>query len=406
MADSVASRRLLYVWDADYPWDVRTEKICRALTEAGIPVAIAARNTAWQSVDEMLPEGRVLRMRPFRQFGVRLDRQLSFPAFFNPRWVAHLIAAARQHDADVIMVRDLPLAPTALWVARRLRLPVVLDMAENYPAMIRDIWRTGRAKALDGLVRNPSLISIVEKFVLPRMDHVITVVEESSDRVARLGVQKEQITCVSNRPPAARARELRTRPPTATGAVRFTYLGLMEMPRGIVDVLDAAAALCREAMPIEVDLIGDGRDLAFFRARASALDLSPSTVRFHGRLENREALRLVATADVGLVPHHADESWNTTIPNKLFDYMAAGLPVITSDAIPSARVVRATEAGLVYRSQDAADLARCMRAVADPVLRSKLGEAGRQAIRTQHNWEADTSALLEVVRRVGRSTQA
>lgn len=406
MADFEAFRRVLYVWDADYPWDVRTEKVCRALVEAGHPVAIAARNSAWRADDEVLPEGRVLRMRPWRRLGPTLERQSSFPAFFNPRWVSHLIDAARQHGADLIMVRDLPLAPTALWVARRLGLPVVLDMAENYPAMIRDNWRTGRAKALDILVRNPALIARVERYVLPRMDHVITVVEESSDRVEALGVPRDRITCVSNRPPAARVRETTPRVQDAAGSVRFTYLGLMEMPRGIVDVLDAAAVLEREAMPIQVDLIGDGRDLALFQSRAKALGLAAPTVRFLGRLENREALRVVATADVGLVPHHADESWNTTIPNKLFDYMAAGLPVITSDAVPAARVVRESEAGLVYRSQDSDDLARCMRALADPALRAQFGAAGRRAIEMRHNWEADTTALLKAVRTVQRSASA
>jgi glycosyltransferase involved in cell wall biosynthesis len=403
MVDREASRRILYVWDADYPWDVRTEKVCRALVEAGHPVAIAARNAARRPIDEVLPEGRVYRMRPLRRLGQALDRQLSFPAFFNPRWISHLIDAARRHGADLIMVRDLPLAPTALWVARHLGMPVVLDMAENYPAMIRDNWRTGRAKPLDVLVRNPSLISMVERYVLPRMDHVITVVEESSDRVASLGVPRGRITCVSNRPPAARATEPRSQAEAASGAVRFTYLGLMEMPRGIIDVLEATATLERDGLSVAVDLIGDGRDLALFRSRAEALGLSTPSVRFLGRLENREALRMVASADVGLVPHHADESWNTTIPNKLFDYMAAGLPVITSDAIPAARVVREAGAGLVYRSQDATDLARCMRALADPALRSKLGDAGRRAIRREHNWETDTIALLSVVRCVERT---
>lgn len=406
MADTVASRRVLYVWDADYPWDVRTEKVCRALQVAGHPVAIAARNTAWRPDDEVLPEGRVLRMRPWRRLGQAIDRQSSFPAFFNPRWITHLLAAARLHDADLIMVRDLPLAPTALWVGRRLRLPVVLDMAENYPAMIRDVWRTGRAKAFDVLVRNPWLIAQVERYVLPRMDHVITVVEESSSRVEALGVARQRISCVSNRPPVMRAHEQPLRPVVSTGPVRFTYLGLMEMPRGIVDVLQATASLAREAIPIAVDLIGDGRDLPLFRALAESLGLSPAMVNFRGRLENREALQAVATADVGLVPHHADESWNTTIPNKLFDYMAAGLPVITSDATPAARVVRETASGLIYRSQDPSDLARCMRALLDPEVRERFGSAGRRAIIREHNWEADTTTLLEVVRRSQTSAAA
>jgi len=391
-----APRRVLYVWDADYPWDVRTEKVCRALVNAGHPVAIAARNTGWLSTDESLPEGRVHRMPPWRAVGRAVDKQASFPAFFNPRWIGHIARTARLHGADLIMVRDLPLAPTALWVARRLGVPVVLDMAENYPAMIRDVWRTGRARPLDHLVRNPAIIRKVEEYVLPRMDHVVTVVYESSDRVAAMGVPRARISCVSNTPPAARARELQ-RPVRSAGPLRLTYLGLMEMPRGILDVLGAVARLQRDGVAVELQLIGDGRDLPLFRAHAAKLGLAEPIVRFRGRLENREALAAVATADVGLVPHHADESWNTTIPNKLFDYMAAGLPVISSDAIPAARVVNATRAGLVHRSEDVNDLARCIASLQDPAVRERMGAAGRAAIRDHFNWETDSAVLLSVV---------
>jgi glycosyltransferase involved in cell wall biosynthesis len=399
MEPARAPRRVLYVWDADYPWDIRTEKVCRALVDAGHPVAIAARNSGWLATDESLPEGRVLRLPPWRAMGRALDKQSSFPAFFNPRWISHITRTARLHRADVIIVRDLPLAPTALWVGRHLELPVVLDMAENYPAMIRDVWRTGRARPLDHLVRNPAVIRLVEEYVLPRMDHVITVVEESSDRVAALGVPRARITCVSNTPPAGRASG-GPRPIRDAGPLKLTYLGLMEMPRGIMDVLGAVALLQRDGVAVEVEFIGDGRDLPLFRARAAELGLSEPTVRFRGRLENRAALEAVATADVGLVPHHADESWNTTIPNKLFDYMAAGLPVISSDAVPAARVVRSTGAGLVYRSEDAGDLADRISSLRDVSLRGRMATAGREAIRSQYNWESDTAALLQVVNRV------
>jgi glycosyltransferase involved in cell wall biosynthesis len=128
----------------------------------------------------------------------------------------------------------------------------------------------------------------------------------------------------------------------------------MEAPRGILEVLDAVALLLREGRSLELRLVGDGgRDLPLFREHAASLGLQEPTVRFLGQLPNREALAEVAKADVGLVPHHADDSWNTTIPNKLFDYMAAGLPVVTSSAIPAARVVRETGCGVVYQSQDA-----------------------------------------------------
>jgi glycosyltransferase involved in cell wall biosynthesis len=397
----MGAARVLYVWDADYPWDVRTEKICRTLAEAGHDVGILARNRAWQPVREALPEGTVYRMPPWRFAGRRLDRALGFPAFANPRWIAHLARGIRLHRPDVLIVRDLPLCPTAIWAGRRFGVPVALDMAENYAAMIQANWDAGVAGRWDVLLRNPRAIAAVERYCLPRLDRVIVVVEESADRVAALGVPRERIAVVSNTPPRARAAGP-SRPRPAGERLVVTYLGLMQVPRGVADAIEAVARIARAGWPITLRLIGDGRDRPIFERRAEDLGVRGSHVEFLGAMPNREALAAVAEADVGLVPHYADDLWNTTIPNKLFDYWAAGLPVVTSDAAPAARIVREAEAGLVFRSRDAADLAAQLERLRDPALRERLGEAGRQAVESRYNWEAASDVLLGTVRELAR----
>jgi glycosyltransferase involved in cell wall biosynthesis len=124
-------------------------------------------------------------------------------------------------------------------------------------------------------------------------------------------------------------------------------------------------------------------------------------VTFHGRLPHVDAIRVVAQAHVGLVPHEARESWNTTIPNKLFDYMAAGLAVVSSDAAPAARVVKETGAGLVFQSGDGNALAEMIRRCLDVPAWEQYRRAGQEAIRSRYNWESDTRVLLEAVSRVG-----
>ena len=381
------------MWDADYPWDIRTQKICAALTRSGHEVHILARNRSWNPEAERLQEGTVHRMKPWRRLGRRLDAVSSFPAFINPRWITHLRGTVRSVAPDVIVVRDLPLCPTAIRAGRRAEIPVVLDMAENYPAMIRDIWIAGRWKVGDVLVRNPFLVSMVERACLPRVDHTLVVVEESKERLVDMGVPADKVSVVSNTPPRERALEKAVQEP-GDGRVRLVYLGLMEIPRGVGDVLDAMAILKNGGAPrLTLTLIGEGRDRAFFESRAADLGLVHGDVSFLGYVENREALATVAKADVGLIPHHANESWNTTIPNKLFDYMAAGLVVLSSDARPCARVVKEAEAGLVFRSGDARNLADKMKALSDPELRRRMGQAGREAVANRYNWESDVTTL-------------
>jgi glycosyltransferase involved in cell wall biosynthesis len=123
-------------------------------------------------------------------------------------------------------------------------------------------------------------------------------------------------------------------------------------------------------------------------------------VRFLGRVPYADAVKLLQTADVGVVPHVANESWNTTIPNKLFDYMAAGLAVLTSNAKPAARVVDECAAGVIFRDTDAASCAAAIRRLADPEFRAECGANGRRAVAEQFHWELDAARMRGAIERV------
>jgi glycosyltransferase involved in cell wall biosynthesis len=274
----------------------------------------------------------------------------------------------------------------------------MMDMAENYPAMIRAIWNAGRQRPWDFVLRNPRAVAWVERWCLPRLDGVLVVVEESAARLRALGVSASRLTVVSNTP--ARDRVAAAAPQPSSPVLRLVYLGLMEIPRGVGDLLRAVRRLADAGTSVRLSLIGDGRDMPVFRTLANELRLDASIVEFLGRLPYQRALEIVAQADVGVVPHHADEAWNTTIPNKLFDYMAAGLAVVSSDAAPAARIMRETGAGAVFRSADALDLARAITELVDPVRRDAARTAGRRAILERYHWEQDEDRLLQALRRL------
>jgi glycosyltransferase involved in cell wall biosynthesis len=397
--------RICKIWDSEYPWDVRAEKVSLALTNAGHEVHMVARNRSLRPEVELLPECTVHRLAPLPVLGAipRIGRALNnasmFPAFFNPRWINAIGEVARGTRADIILCRDLPLVPAAVRVGRRLGLPVVLDMAENYPAMIKGIWDSGRQRLSDWAVRNPSLVEKVENWAVRNVDHIIVVVEESGERLIELGVPSDRITVVGNTPPAARAGAEAAPAPRGgdAGEVELIYLGLLEAPRGIGALIDAVEICRNRGVDIRLTLIGEGRDRADFEARAGAFDPQRKAVRFRGFIPNAEALRMLRAADIGIIPHHADESWNSTIPNKLFDYMAAGIAVVASDARPVKRVVEETGCGRVFRDRDSAHLAQTLLSLRDPERRGQCVVAGQRAIREKYNWEKDTERLLSLI---------
>jgi glycosyltransferase involved in cell wall biosynthesis len=392
------SLSICHVWDADYPWDVRVEKVGRALVGAGHAVHIAARNRRREPDQTTLPEGTVHRMQPWHLLPRATDASLQFPAFFNPRWLQHTRRVSRDVHADVVLVRDLPLAPTAILAARRLGVPVVLDMAENYPAMMQSLRDSSAQRPFDWLVRNPDIVSRVERWVLPKLDHILVVVEESRERLMALGVPSSRITVVSNTPVPDRLDRLPARTHADGAPLRLIYLGLLEAPRGLVTLLHGVARALRDGVDVQLTLIGEGRARPELEAIVATANMG-AAVTFRGFLPYADALAAVHESDVGVVPHVANESWNTTIPNKLFDYMAAGIPVLTSDARPVARIVTAEACGVVYRHDDPSDCARAVAAMAHAETRAALGRAGRSAVKARHHWGLDGARLVEAVER-------
>lgn len=401
--------RVLHVWYADYPWDVRVQKVIIGLRRAGWIVDVTARNRRNLAAIEAVDGATVYRLRPRPRFlSASLDALLSFPAFVNPRWIRHLWRVARATRPDVILVRDLPLAPAAVLIGRLLRIPVVLDMAENYPGLLRTLWETGIAKPLDMLVRNPWLASVVERWVLRNVDAVICVIEESANRVRSLGIPERKVAIVRNTPlldtPIGRSR----RDHASDAPLVIAYLGIVERHRGVHDLVRAVAE-CRRLWPVELLVIGDGVGYADVRALAIELGVLDRGVRLLGRLENKQALEFVATADVGAIPHQPCDAWNTTIPNKLFDYMFLGLPVLTSNVPPVQRIVLEEACGVCYASGDVADLMRAIDLLRSKESRDRMGLAGIKAVQLKYNWPLDArhlDSVLTGVADVGERTVA
>jgi glycosyltransferase involved in cell wall biosynthesis len=279
-------------------------------------------------------------------------------------------------------------------------------MAENYPALVRSNWEAKRHTLLDYAVRNPAAVAAIERYCVSRVDRTLVVIEESGERLARdLGVDPKRIDVVSNTPPRARADHPVRPVRDAARPLEIAYLGIFEVPRGIGEMLDAMALL-RGRARARLTLVGDGRDMPLFREQAKRLALTEDEVVFRGFLPHDEALAVVAKADVGIVPHHAVEAWNTTIPNKLFDYMAAGLAVISSDAAPAARIVRSTGAGEVFRTGDPAGLTDAIERLANPEACATAARAGQRAILDRYHWEQDAAILAASVSHVARSRDA
>jgi glycosyltransferase involved in cell wall biosynthesis len=109
---------------------------------------------------------------------------------------------------------------------------------------------------------------------------------------------------------------------------------------------------------------------------------------------------VISKANVGAIPHIPCAAWNSTIPNKLFDYMALGLPVLTTDVPPVQRIVLQEACGVCYRSGDIMDLVSKIEELRSPAARTRMAAAGIAAVAERYNWIKDSERLDTALRRV------
>lgn len=396
---------ICHIWDADYPWDIRVEKMCRSL---GVKheVHLVCRNANRWARSEKL-EGMSVHRLPFlpKWFGL-CNAMVGFPLFFNPVWIFAIWTTVRRTHADLILVRDLPLALIAIAVGRWFGIPILLDLAENYPAMLKDRLRYTPTSFVGRIVRHPALAALIEKTVLPKVDHIIVVVEESRDRLVEMGIPPDRITIVSNTPPLDRWEQegRQTGNITEDDVPHLVYLGNLDGSRGIDTAIEAIGVLKNKGEMARLSIIGTGQNIEQFRLLSKMLGVE-DRVSIKGRLPFSDVQPIMARANIGLIPHYSTEAWNTTIPNKLFDFMAMGKPVIVSSARPTERIVRSEGCGLVFVEQKKEDLASAILALRSRPAREQLGGNGRAAFLKRWNWAFDEqlvyAALDHTVHRKG-----
>ncbi|MDZ7687759.1 MAG: glycosyltransferase [Halobacteriales archaeon] len=167
--------------------------------------------------------------------------------------------------------------------------------------------------------------------------------------------------------------------------------------RGLDTIIEALPMIRAEVPEVKVRFAGK----SYFGTKNNLEDLAESLgveehVEFTGWIDPEEFPKYMKAADIGLVPYRSIPVTNTTVPNKLFQYMAAELPVLVTDTDAVGRIVRETNSGVVVPAEDPDAFAEGAIELADPDRRAELGRNGRKAVEEEYNWERDAERLLKV----------
>ena len=174
----------------------------------------------------------------------------------------------------------------------------------------------------------------------------------------------------------------------------MVYVGGITRLRGAIEMVRAMEYLSH-IKNIRLDLIGKLVPQELEKELKSMLGYRQ--VRFYGWKPWSEAWKHVQRAIAGLVIFHPAPNHEKALPNKLFEYMAAGIPVIASNFPLWKNIIEKNKCGLCVNPLDPKEIARAIEyLLTHPEEARKMGENGRRAVEKQYNWEMEAEKLLSL----------
>ncbi len=382
----------------------RISALARGLCELGASVTV---HTGFPHY----PDGAIrapYRNRPYlvEQDGpVRVVRTAVYPApnrGFARRIANHtslaataLLGAPLSGPADVVVVESPPLftAAAAIPYARAKRAPLVVNVADQWPASAVELGALTDARAIRAaealeraIYRSAAAITVPTAGLVDSLERI----EPARGKVARLG-------------PSVDVGLFEPAPSEPREPLQVLYAGTIGLAQGLDTLFEAA----RIAGPdvVDVAVAGDGADAPLLAQRLR--DERIANVRMLGTVPHGDVPALYAASDAAVVLLRDRPIFEGALPTKLLEAMAAGRAVLLSAKGESAELVTECGAGLVAPPEDPAALAAAFEGLArDRDLIADLGSAGRRCATERFSRETVTRGWWDLLRRLAGDRHA
>ena len=378
-----------------YPFDeTRVQRETDALINKGIEVDIICLRFKNEPSIENVNGAKVYRLPLHRRKGIGIIAQLlEYLTFFVLAFV-RLTYLHLRHRYDTIQVHNLPdFLVFITLIPKVMGTPVILDlhdlMPEFYQARFFDSPSSWRSR----------LIRWQEKISCRFADHVITVTEPWRKTLLERGVPSTKCTVVMN---LADGQFFSPSPSTKAskknnGHFHLIYHGTLAKRYGIDLALQAIVLVRREIPGVHLTIHGRGDYLETLRQLADELGLD-GNVHFNDQFLSIDQLsKLIASADVGVVPYRRDVFTDGILPTKLMEYAALGIPAIVSRTPTISAYFDETMVEF-FTAENVEELAQSIQMLYDD--RTRLGELASniQKFNQRYSWAAQKTGYVNLVK--------
>lgn len=351
------------------PYDIRIfHKESKSLAMAGYDVSLIAQ----YDKDEVVDGIRILSLPRPRN---RIERMT--------KTVWQTYRRALEVDADIYHFHDPELIPVGLLLKLHGK-RVIYDVHEDVP-------RQNLSKSyIPAVFRRPIslMIGALEAFSARRFDGVVTATPFISRRFRELGAN---VVNVNNYPLLSELYAAEIQWAKKKNVV--CYVGGIAQIRGAFEMVKAIGKTKYRLLlagNIETDIAKSLKQMPSWR-QVDALGFV-----------NRECVRVTMTCSMGgAVLFHPEPNHIDAQPNKMFEYMSAGIPVIASDFPLWREIVEGNECGICVDPLNTEEIAKAIEFIIEnPAEAEQMGKNGRRAVEERYNWSMERKKLMDLYRKL------
>jgi glycosyltransferase involved in cell wall biosynthesis len=383
--------KVLMILERDFPADDRVEKEALSLIKDGHQVDIICFTMNGTDRIENYKGIRTIKRRISKFIYKSSIGALSTPFYFN-FWRKILSNHLKNESYQVLHLHDLPLASVVKDVSLQYKITFVLDLHENYPALLRVSPHT--KKMIARLLHSNRQWEKYEQKYVGLADKLVTVVEEMKARIRPYA--KCEIAVVENTPYLEELLHYDLLPDK--GYITLVYSGGLNFHRGLQTVIEGLKLAVKEKPAIRLFILGGGSYEPLLKDMVKDNKLEES-VHFFGWVSPAKMFENIYKSDIGLIPHIKSVQSDNSSPNKLFQYMFCGKPILASNCNSVARVLDETNTGITYIHDSAEDFKNRLLELINKMPFDGYIKNGMKAME-KYNWECSVKQLLDLYRNI------
>lgn len=369
------SKKVVVSVTNDLSTDQRVDKVCNTLLEMGFNIILVGRRKT---------DSSSLEVRPYETHRMRLlwEKGPLFYAEYNLRLFFHLLTV----NTDLLVSNDLDTLLPNFLISRLRRIPLVYDSHEYYTEtpelvnrpFVQRIWKT------------------IERRIFPKLKDVITV----NESIARLYEEEYnvKVNVVRNIPRLVEIHSTETR--SSLGLPVDKHIVLMQgaginIQRGAEEAVEAMQYLTDCVLLI----IGGGDVLDLLKEKVRELNLQDK-VFFIPKQSYKRLREYTSKADIGLtIDKDTNLNYRFSLPNKLFDFIHSGLPVLASRLPEISRIIERYNLGNFIDNHDPQHISEKIKSMLADSSKMEEYKANALIAARELNWQNEEKVLINIYRK-------